>query len=189
MDSFQGCTSAMLFYNSFMRRPPRILAPLVLLLLCEAACYRIRHNSKDIEDPDIPPLSSGACDDVPVMAVQDLYVGPYELSPTRPDAGTVVAFEGRPTAMLMCTERGCEWECCDNACGYDPECACSLRADDYNRLCLASDGFACGGTDCSPWCRPFSTAPEYTYRFVGSIRYNGLLAYLDVAAYCRIETR
>ena len=160
---------------------------LAALLPALAACYHFEHNPKDRELDDVPLLSSGACDGPEVVPLHTLYVGPYELSPERPDAGSSVAFQGTPRPMLICTELGCSWECCENSCGYDPDCAYFLRVDEYNEVCLASPDFACGGTDCSPWCQPFSTSPRFGYRFTGTITYDIMRATLQVDSYCRVD--
>jgi len=152
-----------------------------------ASCLHLEHNPRDREISDIPSASSGACDGPALVSAGDLYAGPYELSPDRPGEGTSAAFEGRPEPMLICTELGCPWECCDNSCGTDRDCAYFLRVDDYNELCLSSPDFDCGGTDCSPWCQPFSTSPRHDYRFTGTLRYDAMRATLDVASYCRID--
>jgi len=166
-----------------MNRPLALLACVPVL----ASCLHFEHNPKDRELADVPALSSGACDGPELASLDDLYSGPYALSPGRPDAGSTVAFEGRPEPMLICTELGCAWECCDNSCGTDPGCTYFLPVDDYNSLCLSSPDFDCGGTDCSPWCQPFSTSPRHDYRFTGTIRYDSMHATLDVASYCRVD--
>ncbi len=166
-----------------MTRPLALLACVPAL----ASCLHFEHNPRDRELADIPPVSSGDCDGPELLSAGDLYVGPYELSPDRPAGGTSAAFEGRPEPMLICTELGCAWECCDNSCGTDPECAYFLRVDEYNELCLSSPEFDCGGTDCSPWCQPFSTSPRHDYRFTGTLRYDAMGATLEVASYCRVD--
>jgi hypothetical protein len=158
-----------------------------------AACGFVGHHFEkhrdDIESESIVSTAAGGCSHVEIVAASQLFDGPYEFADDRPVDGTRVAFEGMPQGQLACTQLGCEWECCENSCGYAPECTFSLRpeGDEYNRLCLSHADFACGGTDCSPWCAPFSTEPEHRYRFVGTIHYDGSRARLDVDEYCRID--
>lgn len=145
-------------------------------------------NESDIEDPNIPAVSSGLCEGAEILSVESLYKEPYLLADALPTEDARVAFEGKPLGGLVCTQLGCDFECCDNSCGYSGDCPFSLKAaDGYNYLCLRLESFACGGTDCSPWCEPFSTEPAHDYRFVGKLRYTGKLsAALEVEAFCRL---
>lgn len=167
----------------------RLLPTLVLVVLlpsCGLIGHHFEKHPDDVESASVAPLSSGACDGVTALAPESLFVGPYELAEDAPEAGTAVAVDGIPDGVLLCTQLGCRWECCDNSCGYEEGCAYTIRVNSYNAICLSHSDFACGGTDCSPWCRPFSTEPRHTYRFVGTIRYEGLgRPYIDVTAYCR----
>jgi hypothetical protein len=132
-------------------------------------------HPRDVETSSVPKTTSGACegDSAPTLAPSTFFVGPYQPSETRPAFGSIVAFEGTPRANMMCSQRGCEFECCDNGCGAEPECEYVLRdeTDQFNEVCLAHPSFACGGSDCSPFCEPFSHAPKQRYRFVGRIEY------------------
>lgn len=62
------------------------------------------------------------------------------------------------------------------------------RRDPYNEICLEHSSFACGGTDCSPFCEPFSHAPKERYRFVGRVEYDelslGKRPFLHVEKFC-----
>lgn len=145
-------------------------------------------NERDVESEAILGIDSGACDHVGVLTVESLYAAPYQLTDNLPPEGVKVAFDGKPQGSVLCTQLGCNFECCNNSCGYSPDCPFLLRAaDGYNDLCLRNEGFACGGTDCSPWCEPFSTEPAHPYRFVGTLKYTGKLsATLDVETFCRL---
>lgn len=130
-------------------------------------------DPRDVEKGDAPKVMAGACDgdQAPTLAPSSFFAGPHEASRERPAIGALVAFEGIPRAQIVCSQRGCEFECCDNGCGADTECAYTLGDDAGNEVCLAHDSFACGGTDCSPFCEPFSSSPKQRYRFVGHIDY------------------
>lgn len=151
----------------------------VVALSCLASCAILgpskEENPRNVESANAPKTSDGACegDDAPTLAPATFFAGPYEASKTRPAAGTFVAFEGIPRAQLICTQKGCNSECCDNSCGYESDCAYVLRDDNdrFNEICLEHSTFNCGGTDCSPFCEPFSSSPKQRYRFVGHIDY------------------
>lgn len=132
-------------------------------------------HPRDVETASAPKVSSGSCegDDAPTLATSSFFVGPHEPSAARPASGSVVAFEGIPRANMMCSQRGCEFECCDNGCGAEPECEYVIgdANDRFNQVCLSHSSFACGGSDCSPFCEPFSHAPKQKYRFVGRVEY------------------
>lgn len=132
-------------------------------------------HPRDVETSSAPKVTAGACegDDAQTLAPSTFFDGPFKPSDTRPAAGSIVAFEGIPQAQLICTQLGCNSECCDNSCGFDRDCPYVLRDenDRSNEVCLSHDSFACGGTDCSPFCEPFSHAPKQRYRFVGHIDY------------------
>lgn len=163
-----------------------------MLLFAFSSCFlgpSYEKNDKDVEDAGIEGVSLGLCDDVPVLSVESLFVEPYQLSDQLPAPGARVAFEGKPQGGLICTQLGCNFECCDNSCGYSEDCPFSLEAaDGFNRLCLQHKSFACGGTDCSPWCVPFSTEPAHAYRFVGTVEVGSGLAniHLKVESFCRL---
>jgi hypothetical protein len=119
------------------------------------------------------------------MPAEALYQAPYVLAENLPPAATRVAFEGVPLGAVLCTQLGCASECCDNGCGFASECPFALPIDRYNELCLVHETYACGGTDCSPWCHPFSTEPRRRYRFVGELSYQGRTrASLAVTSVC-----
>lgn len=154
-------------------------------------------HPRDVETSSAPKTSGGACegDDAPTLAPSAFFAGPYEPSSARPEAGAIVAFEGVPQAQLVCTQLGCQFECCENSCGALDDCAYVLR-DENDRgkeVCLSHDAFACGGHDCSPFCEPFSHAPKQKYRFVGRIDYRdrsaGKTPVLRVDRFCLAQTQ
>jgi hypothetical protein len=150
-------------------------------------------HPRDVETSSAPKVTGGACegDDAPTLAPATFFAGPYEPSDTRPAMGSIIAFEGIPQAQLICTQRGCEFECCDNACGFDADCPYVLRDenDAYNEVCLSHSSFACGGNDCSPFCEPVSHAPRQKYRFVGRVEYRekslGQTPILRIEKFCQ----
>lgn len=149
-------------------------------------------HPRDVEQESIPAVGSGECDGPEPTAADSLFVGPYEIADDIPESGTTVAFVGEPIGSLTCTQLGCASSCCDNSCGYSPDCPFMLRVDDYNEVCLQHPDYACGGTDCSPWCEPFSTEPEHDYRFVGTLRHGDGVDFagrvvLEVESHCRVE--
>jgi hypothetical protein len=153
--------------------------------------YHLEDHPDDDEDPDIVAVSATACADAEVHEVDGLFADAYELAEDAP-VGERIALQGHPTGSLSCTQKGCSFECCDNSCGADPDCAYLLRAEDpaladYAYICLASDDFDCGGTDCSSWCTPFSKDPEHDYRFIGVLEDDTGLPTLRVETYCRVE--
>lgn len=146
----------------------------VLLSSCVLERYSKEDHPRDVETTSAPKIDQGACenDDAPTLAPSSFFAGPHRASPTRPAAGSVVAFEGVPLAQLICTQLGCESECCDNSCGGSTDCEYVLRDESgVNEVCLSHPSFACGGTDCSAFCEPFSSAPKRRYRFVGRVEY------------------
>jgi hypothetical protein len=154
--------------------------------------YDRKHNPKDVEDPGVPTVSATSCAAESVLRVDDLFVGPYELDPAAP-LGERIALEGRPRGQTMCTQKGCEFECCRNNCGYMVGCAYILPAVDselatYEYVCLDHSSFECGGTDCSPYCAPLSEHPRHEYRFIGTlVRESSLLPTLRVQEYCQVD--
>ncbi|MCA9588453.1 MAG: hypothetical protein KC657_24215 [Myxococcales bacterium] len=147
-------------------------------------------HPEDVEKP-APSAADGSCDGVPVVAAASLFGGPYQLvdEGARPAEGSRVAFEGAPQGIAMCSQKGCAFECCDNACGAATDCPYALTVGKYNRVCLSNAAFTCGGTDCSGYCTPFSTRAQSSYRFVGTVRYpKGTLggAVLEVTGYCKL---
>lgn len=152
-----------------------------------AACTpHYEKNPRDAEQP-FPELSAQHCGDAEVVEVSAFFSGFLLPAADRPDQGTRIAVEGTPQALAMCTSLGCSWECCDNDCGYALDCPYRLSTPDGNEVCLVRADFECGGTDCSPYCAPFSTAPAGHYRFVGTIAYEGPRPTLLVEDVCRVE--
>ena len=161
-------------------------------LLMTSACllgYSKEDHPRDVETTSAPKVTAGSCegDEAPTLAPASFFSG-LRPSDTRPAAGSIVAFEGIPLAQLICTQKGCQSECCDNSCGFQTECPYVLRdegAPSTNEICLAHSSFECGGTDCSPFCEPFSHAPKQKYRFVGRVEYRN--ASLGQTPILRIE--
>jgi hypothetical protein len=164
-----------------------VLAGLLGALTAMGCGKSKEHNDKDVESDAVPRLAPGRCDDAAVVAATSLFDASFEPSPDRPPEGSRVALEGIPRAVLACTQLGCSWECCDNGCGSSPECTYDLPVGAGTSVCLAGAGLTCGGTDCSPYCTPFSTAPKRRYRFVGTLRYRARETFLDLETYCRID--
>lgn len=160
--------------------------------LVSAACGALG-MSKEESSRDVETTAAAACapdDEVPALDPTTLFAGPREPSPTRPERGSRVAFEGVPQANILCSQRGCEFECCDNGCGSNAECTYALHVDAVNQVCLDEASFECGGTDCSPYCVPFSQSPKRRYRFVGTIDYRdgtlGTPPVLRIERYCAL---
>ena len=153
---------------------------LVLLLGC------IQAHPDDVERDDIPDC---ATTDLAVMRAEDFFAGadPWVPAEDRPEDGETVAVVGWPRGGLLCTQLGCSFDCCDNSCGFMGDCAYSLEAGHpSNQVCLSHEDFACGGTDCSPYCRPFGRDPRHQYRFVGEVFYeDGPDPIIRVKDYCR----
>ncbi|MDC0710213.1 hypothetical protein POL68_17180 [Stigmatella sp. ncwal1] len=151
--------------------PSLVLAAVAALLL--TSCHA-GHNKA------VPPANAGAegagasasgdCQGVPTVELASLFTSPEASTSARPEAGAVVAVEGMPLGGLACTLMGCDAKCCNNTCGSVEGCAYTLASEQGN-LCLNHKDFACGGTDCSPWCRPFSLSAERRYRFVGTLSF------------------
>jgi hypothetical protein len=175
-----------------MTRIALALAATALVTLgCEAAFDdgpgEGSQNPKDIE-ADFPALASGQCGSVAPRKAEDVFSGVGILSLSAPAPGTTVAFDGVPHAEPACTQAGCSGTCCNNPCGWVKGCPYTLRTPDgLNQICLDGAGFGCGGTDCSPWCSPFSTEPAHTYRLVGQILYAGNIPIVTVTSVCRLE--
>ncbi|EAU66222.1 hypothetical protein STIAU_8284 [Stigmatella aurantiaca DW4/3-1] len=133
--------------------------------------------------------ASGACQDAPTVELPSLFASPADAA-SRPEAGAVVAMEGTPLAGLVCTLMACDAKCCNNACGSTEGCPFTLATEQGN-LCLSHQDFACGGTDCSPWCRPFNLSEKRRYRFVGTLSYQAGQeppgATLHVQKFCPID--
>ncbi|MBN2499104.1 MAG: hypothetical protein JXR96_31235 [Deltaproteobacteria bacterium] len=162
------------------------LATCLALCGCELFGHHFSKHPDDVEMDSAPLASTGACDGAPRIDPASLFDGPYSLAIQAPPEGSRVAVDGRPVPMLICTQLGCAWECCDNACGDELGCTYTLPAGPSNELCLDGEGFACGGTDCSPWCKPFSTEPEHSYRFIGTLRYEQPgRAWIEIERFCR----
>lgn len=157
-------------------------------LVVGAASCAVFGPSKEDHPRDVE-VARSPCepDPAPTLEPASFFAGPYQASATRPARGSVVALEGTPRPNMICSQRGCASECCDNGCGADPECPYVLRVDAANEVCLANAEFECGGTDCKGYCAPFSQAPKQRYRFVGEIDYReslGRTPMLRVQRYC-----
>jgi hypothetical protein len=170
-----------------------IIAALWLSACASPPRYHKQPHPDDVEAA-APPVSSGACDGVQVIEAASLFAGDRQLSASRPANGSMVAIDGSPQPSMACTELGCDSECCNNECGF-LECAYLISVDEQNRICLDREDFACGGTDCSGWCRPFTKTPSHRYRFVGELGYTGGEEFrssyvgvrLAVQKYCRLD--
>ena len=194
---------------AFLREPSRFLLTratvrrrrharsILLASLLLDACgplfgYEIEDNPRDVEDPGVPAVSATSCTADTVLTADELFAGPYELDLAAP-LGERIALEGRPRGNAMCTQRGCEFECCRNSCGYPIGCAYILPSvhselSSYEYVCLDHSSFECGGNDCSPYCAPLSKHPSHDYRFLGTlVRESGMLPTLRVKEYCRVE--
>jgi hypothetical protein len=166
---------------------PRPLLAVLIGASLFAACISGREktpNPKDVESGDFPGLT--ACTGPAPNAVDDFFPG-ADGGGQRPAAGSTVAIEGVPDAMLVCTQLGCEEECCENDCGYAAGCTYVLRTTPDHTICLDHADYVCAGTDCSPYCAPFSTHPRNSYRFEGTIEYPTTSSNptLHVEAVCR----
>lgn len=154
-----------------------------------------RPHADDVEVASVPLVASGECDGAPLVDAASFFTGPLVLSDGRPKQGTVIAVDGAPQARMVCTLMGCNSECCNNGCGHSGGCTYVIAAGAENEICLGRDDFACGGTDCSGWCRPFSTHPSHRYRFVGEVVYVGVAepktsvpgVKLQVQKFCRLD--
>lgn len=143
----------------------------------------------NFEDPAIPSVLSGACGNLEVTPLDQLY------APGGPGAGATVAIEALPYVPMTCTRSGGDAcppydggdECC--GCAFDDEC--TYVANDWSlgaSICVYSADFACGfGDGCRPSCTPFSGEPRHRYRFIGTLR-PATSPGLDVTAYCRVGT-
>ena len=165
-----------------------IIAGLLLTLTgcSELFGYSFEHNPKDEEETFLS-AEEGGCE-VEVVELSSFFNEDRELSADRPPEGSLITLEGRPQSNMICTMLGCNWECCNNSCGYMTGCAYSLNVDSYNKICLSHESFSCGGTDCSPWCSPFSSNPQHDYRFYGSVSYEDNWPTLEVERICVVET-
>lgn len=172
-----------------------LVSGLSVLSACALFGPSKEEHPRDVETSSAPKISGGACegDDAPTLAPSSFFAGPYEPSSSRPAIGSIVAFEGIPRANMMCTQKGCEFECCNNSCGAELDCEYVLRDqnDQFNEVCLSHASFACGGSDCSPFCEPFSHAPHQKYRFVGRVEYRekslGQKPILRIEKFCIAE--
>lgn len=172
-------------YPRFMRK-----LGIALVVSIAAACFvpSKEPHPDNVEREDIATAASGACGAATPVDPATFFSGPYTASKTRPAPGTELAFDGVPRGRSLCTQKGCSFECCDNACGYEKACPYALEIDKYNHVCLTHADFACGGSDCSMYCTPFSDEPKNRYRFVGLVRYDdGQRPILDVTRYCRVD--
>lgn len=87
-----------------------------------SACAVFGPSKED--DPRDVEATTARCeaDQAPTLEPASFFVGPYQASTTRPVRGSIVALEGMPRANMICSQRGCASECCDNGCGADTEC-------------------------------------------------------------------
>jgi hypothetical protein len=168
---------------------PLLLAAVAAVLLTSCHAGHNKGQPPANASEAAPPLASGECEGVPVVETDAVFASPE----SRRGAGQVVALDGTPLAGLVCTQMGCAEKCCNNACGSPEGCAFTLATEQGN-LCLSHKDFACGGTDCSPWCRPFSLTEQGRYRFVGTVVYpaagqeaSGNGATLQVQKVCRLN--
>ena len=163
-----------------------------LVAACAMSACAVFGPSKEDHPKDVE-ANAAACEgaeQVPTLEPASFFAGPYEASTTRPDAGSVIALEGVPRANMICSQRGCQSECCDNGCGADVECAYVLAVDAFNQVCLDHPSFDCGGTDCSGYCTPFSKSPTQRYRFVGRVEYReslGKTPMLRIERFCTTQ--
>jgi hypothetical protein len=169
-----------------------VVASLALTGCAALDGHRPSEHPRDVEQESIPAVSSGECAGPEPTDQASLFEGAYELSDDIPESGTRVTLVGRPMGVLICTQLGCASSCCDNSCGYSPDCPYSLRVGENNEVCLQHGDYQCGGTDCSPWCEPFSTDPKHDYRFVGTLRHGEDVdamgrVVLEVESQCRVE--
>lgn len=142
----------------------------------------------NVERDDIPTVASGACGTAPPVDPATYFSGPNVANAVKPPAGTELVFEGVPRGRGLCAQKGCSFECCDNACGSEKDCPYALSVDEYNHVCLTHPDFTCGGSDCSFFCKPFSDEPRRRYRFVGLVRYDeATRPILDVTRFCRAD--
>lgn len=126
-------------------------------------------------------LAPGACDDVPLLSLEDLAAGK--------GAGERIAVDVVPEAAVACTLLACESECC-NSCGG----SYGARLAGDPALELRLDGLAgCTGMDCNLRCEPFGRKPTTRYRFVGTHTFTPAgttsayhQAVLEVERYCRL---
>jgi hypothetical protein len=147
--------------------------------------YRIHEHPDDREDQGVPGIVEGGCDDADVVELSSLF-GADGLPAADAPVGQRVALEANPEGVLICTQRGCNFECCDNGCGYELGCAYQL-GDGLSAVCLDHEDFRCGGSDCSAYCSPLSQAPAHDYRFVGTLELRGGRLTLATEAYCRAD--
>lgn len=145
-------------------------------------------NPEDVERDDIATVASGACGARTPDDALALFSGPNGPNARRPAEGTELVLDGVPRGRNVCTGRGCSFECCDEPCGGEPDCTYALAVDEFNSVCLAHASFTCGGSDCSPYCAPFSLEPKRRYRFVGAVRYDAVRRpTLVLTSYCRVD--
>lgn len=153
-----------------------------------SACALFGPSKEDDPRNVETPTDRCAPDQTQTVLAASLFSGPNQVSSTRPVRGSVVALEGVPRSKMICSQRGCDSECCNNGCGADAECPYALRVDDTNEVCLANGTFECGGTDCKSYCAPFGQSPQQRYRFIGVIEYRaaslGQTPLLEVQRWC-----
>lgn len=138
--------------------------------------YEQSSHPNNIEDSEIPTVEEGQCNG-------------YQLvdSVSTVADGDFIAVEGRPQGQLVCTLLGCDSECCMNACGYMDGCVYTITDSNGDGVCLSHPDFICGGSDCSPYCEPFSMHAQHRYRFLGQLVREGHNVTLEVSQYCRIQ--
>ncbi|WP_225408833.1 hypothetical protein [Stigmatella hybrida] len=173
---------------------PLLLAAVAAVLL--TSCHAGHNKGQppaNAAEAVAPPLASKECEGVAVVEAASVFASPEGAGGMRPAAGQVVAIDGTPLAGLVCTQMGCDAKCCNNTCGSVEGCPFTLATEQGN-LCLSHKDFACGGTDCSPWCRPFSLTEQGRYRFVGTLAYpapgqeaSGNGATLQVQKVCQLN--
>lgn len=138
--------------------------------------YEESIHPNNIENTEIPPVSSGQCDGQQLVdsigSVAD---------------GELIVIEGQPQGHLVCTLLGCDSDCCMNSCGYSDRCPYTITDVNGVGLCISHTDFVCGGSDCSPYCAPFSLRAENLYRFVGQLVWEGQNATLEVTEFCRYD--
>lgn len=167
-------------------RATATLCTLLVAVGCGALLgYRIHEHPDDREDPDVDSVAEGGCADAEIVALASLF-GDDGLPAADAPVGRRLALEGNPEGVLICSQRGCNFECCDNGCGYEIGCAYQL-GEGLSAVCLDHEDFRCGGSDCSAYCSPLSQAPEHDYRFVGTLELRGGRLTLALDEYCRAD--
>lgn len=133
--------------------------------------------TRDIESEQIPDLVGGRCSDVDPTPVATLGAGGF-----LPEAGSLLAVEGRPAPSIVCDAAACD-TCC-GACQADARCPYFLRSGG-GLVCLRRDDFTCAGTECAPTCMPLSATPKRNYRFIGHVVADLPTVTVDVERFCR----